>query len=60
MHNKFCIIDMKTVISGGYNWTNKAQYNDESIEIKQSRELAEEYSKEYKRLLKKADLGSFH
>ena len=29
MHDKFCIIDEKVVISGSYNWTNKAEYNDE-------------------------------
>lgn len=33
MHDKFCIIDDSVVISGSYNWTNKAEYNDESIAI---------------------------
>lgn len=33
MHNKFCIIDIETVIHGSYNWTNKAQSNDETINI---------------------------
>jgi hypothetical protein len=50
MHNKFCIIDLKTVISGSYNWTRKAQYNSESIEIKHSRELAEHYANEFLKL----------
>lgn len=27
MHNKFCVIDREVVISGSYNWTNKA-HND--------------------------------
>ena len=31
MHNKFCIIDLEKVIHGSYNWTNKAQYNNETI-----------------------------
>lgn len=31
MHHKFCIIDKKTVITGSYNWTNKAQTNIENI-----------------------------
>ena len=31
MHDKFCIIDDKIVITGSYNWTNKAENNDESI-----------------------------
>ncbi|MBW4907443.1 leucine-rich repeat protein [Prevotella salivae] len=29
LHEKFCIIDDRIVISGSYNWTNKAEYNDE-------------------------------
>ncbi|HBL83863.1 MAG TPA: hypothetical protein DDZ99_02940 [Clostridiales bacterium] len=33
IHHKFCIIDLKTVITGSYNWTNKANYNKESISI---------------------------
>ena len=33
MHEKFCIIDDRVVISGSYNWTNKAEYNDESITL---------------------------
>ena len=33
LHDKFCIIDNRVVISGSYNWTNKAEYNDESISV---------------------------
>ncbi|MBB6682279.1 DUF1669 domain-containing protein [Aequorivita sp. 609] len=33
MHNKFCIIDNETVITGSYNWTYKARFNDENIII---------------------------
>lgn len=33
MHNKFCIIDNSTVINGSYNWTNKANYNSENIQV---------------------------
>ena len=33
MHDKFCIIDSRVVIFGSYNWTNKAEYNDETITI---------------------------
>ena len=33
MHNKFCIIDLCTVVHGTYNWTRAAQYNKETISI---------------------------
>ena len=33
MHEKFCIIDDRVVITGSYNWTNKAEVNYESISI---------------------------
>jgi len=47
MHNKFCVIDLKTVIHGSYNWTNKAKYNKETISIETSRELAEMFAKQF-------------
>jgi phosphatidylserine/phosphatidylglycerophosphate/cardiolipin synthase-like enzyme len=31
MHNKFCIIDNKLLITGSYNWTKKARKNDENV-----------------------------
>ena len=33
LHHKFCIIDDNVVISGSYNWTNGAEYNDEDITV---------------------------
>lgn len=33
LHDKFCVIDETIVISGSYNWTKKAEYNDESVTI---------------------------
>ena len=33
LHHKFCIIDDSVVISGSYNWTNGAEYNNEDITI---------------------------
>lgn len=33
LHHKFCIIDDRVVISGSYNWTNKAEYNHEDITV---------------------------
>ena len=40
MHNKFCIIDMKMVLHGTYNWTNAANYNMETCEtVKGTKEV---------------------
>jgi phosphatidylserine/phosphatidylglycerophosphate/cardiolipin synthase-like enzyme len=47
MHNKFCIIDLKTVIHGSYNWSNKAQWNKETISIDDSREIAEKFASQF-------------
>ena len=34
MHQKFCVIDENTVISGSFNWTNRAEKrNDEDIQV---------------------------
>lgn len=33
MHHKFCILDTITVITGSYNWSKKAQSNDENITV---------------------------
>ncbi|CAO5062078.1 phospholipase D-like domain-containing protein [Microcystis aeruginosa] len=33
MHDKFCILDLKTVIHGSYNWTKNAKYNDDTITV---------------------------
>jgi len=50
MHNKFCIIDLSTVIHGSYNWTKKAKYNDETVEVIHSGEVAEKFAEEFIRL----------
>lgn len=48
MHNKFCIIDLKTVIHGSYNFTTKAEYNDESIMIvDNNREIVEKFADKF-------------
>ncbi len=50
MYHKFCVIDLKTVIHGSYNWTKKAQYNHETLEFKTGRKLAEKFSKDFIKL----------
>lgn len=31
MHNKFCLIDGATLMTGSYNWSYKARFNDENL-----------------------------
>lgn len=50
MHHKFCIIDLRTVIHGTYNWTNKARFNNETIDIENGRENAEKFADEFIKL----------
>lgn len=50
MHDKFCIIDLQTVIHGTYNWTLAAQYNKETISIDRNRETAELFANEFIKL----------
>src|SRR5690606_4629403 len=33
MHNKYCVIDYNTVITGSYNWSYKAESNFENVII---------------------------
>ncbi len=55
MHNKFCIIDYKTVINGSYNWTVNAGTNSENIMVSTNNyELADEFDAEFEKLLKNA------
>lgn len=51
MHNKFCVIDGETTITGSYNWSIKAQSNHENITITRDyKELADLFIEEFKRI----------
>jgi phosphatidylserine/phosphatidylglycerophosphate/cardiolipin synthase-like enzyme len=51
MHNKFCIIDSKVVITGSYNWTASADIrNDENLLIIRSPSVAKKYANYFLRL----------
>ena len=53
MHNKFCIIDNKVLITGSYNWTYNAINNSENILIiKDQAEIISAFGKEYNKLIK--------
>lgn len=43
LHEKFCIIDFRKVITGSYNWTYKASHNSENILILNDPSLATQY-----------------
>jgi hypothetical protein len=52
IHHKFCIIDDYTVINGSYNWTYKANYNHENINIiKNDKDSIIKYKNEFKKIL---------
>jgi len=53
MHNKFCVIDGKTVINGSYNWTNKAKQNHESITVIEDYAIALQFIDEFNYLKKR-------
>lgn len=43
MHHKFCIIDEKTVLHGTFNWTKKAEYNEEDVTVDENESIVNEY-----------------
>lgn len=53
MHNKFCIIDNKTVVTGSYNPKKSEQNNTNNIAIIESKYIAENYEDEFKELWNK-------
>jgi hypothetical protein len=53
MHNKFCVIDYSTVITGSYNWSYKAESNFENIIITSNdTTLAEQFISEFNNIRK--------
>ena len=54
-HHKFCIIDLRTVVHGSYNWTIKAQYNEETVTVNHSADFAAEFGETFMKLKKATD-----
>ena len=51
MHDKFCVIDNQFVMTGSYNWSDKAENkNDENASIMYDYDRASDYSVEFRRL----------
>jgi hypothetical protein len=54
MHNKFCIIDNRVLITGSYNWTKKAKSNHESITvIEEDDNLIFDFNQEFDKIIDK-------
>ncbi len=54
MHNKFCVIDYNTVITGSYNWSYKAENNHENIIVNYNdTTLAEQFVNEFMQIKNK-------
>lgn len=48
MHNKYCVIDEKIVITGSFNWSfQAANYNFENIVVIESPEIAKKFKKQF-------------
>lgn len=59
MHHKFCVIDGSTVITGSYNWSQKARNNDENITVvTDSVKFAGDYLDTFNALLVRAGHGA--
>ena len=53
MHNKFCVIDYNTVITGSYNWSYKAENNFENVIITRNDfTLAKQFINEFNNIRK--------
>ncbi len=54
MHNKFCVIDYGTVITGSYNWSYKAESNFENVIVTYNdTKLAEQFISEFDNIRKR-------
>ena len=59
MHHKFCVIDSATVITGSYNWSQKARSNDENITIvSDAKDFAGSYLSTFDTLIARSGHGS--
>ena len=48
MHNKFCVVDDRITITGSYDWTVRADLeNDENLLVIESREIAKQYKEQF-------------
>jgi phosphatidylserine/phosphatidylglycerophosphate/cardiolipin synthase-like enzyme len=59
MHNKFCVIDLCTTITGSFNWTHGATFHRENIIVeKKNIEMAHTFALEFNSLKRNSTLFS--
>jgi hypothetical protein len=57
MHDKFCIIDNKLLISGSYNWSKNARtYNHENIIVSEIAETVKDFNDKFLKLMETSTL----
>lgn len=59
MHNKFCVIDYETVITGSYNWTRQAAINEENIVVFKDKKEADQFLQKFFSLRNEGGIFSF-
>lgn len=56
MHNKFCIIDSKVVITGSYNWTYSAEYsNIENVTLINDEFVASQFIEQFNVIIRNCE-----
>lgn len=50
LHSKYCIIDNSIVLQGSFNWTPTASQNEEHLTVSVDRQLAEQYTENFKEI----------
>ena len=51
MHNKYTVIDRTIVMTGSYNWTNKASTaNQENVVVLENKPLANKFAEHFDRI----------
>lgn len=59
LHHKFAVIDNKTVVVGSQNWSDAANFiNDETLIVIENSKIADQYTQEYNRIKRSANLGA--
>lgn len=53
MHNKFCVIDNRIVLTGSYNWSKNANTNDENLALISDKDIATSYNMEFSKIKNK-------